>query len=466
MKEHPINILTKLSDLSGPGSMTTKQQILRDYLDVPEFERTVLYAMNPFKQFFTTTVPGLSDIKSGASRTDKDAKSGHKDMFDKGHDRLGWKEQFSTMFVLLDKMATRALPPNSNQTRDVVCEWAKKCGPGTIEVFQRILRKDLRIGLGSKTFNKIKKGWVPSFDVQLAQPFDEKKLKFPCVVDPKFDGERCLVFVTPDGNDYSVSYFSRNGLPFMNYGCFNEEIIKLFCGHGPVVVDGEVINKLGFQSLQKVSTKFNPSTDTSSLQFVVFDVLSQDSFEKQTCNMSQTERLASLSVTFKGVTTNKVVLVQSKIANDLKEATEIFDYWVSQGLEGVILKQPDGAYEFRRSDMWIKLKPSHSEDLKIIGMELGDSNAKWKDKCGSLVVERQSGKGIVQVNVASGMTDYDHEHIHQIGDQILWKTPAGQMLNIKGKIIEVVYDCETEDGSLRFPRIKRRPDTLVRTDKQ
>lgn len=467
MKEHPAKIIASIAELEGPGSMTAKQQIIKDHLDVPEFVKVVEYAQNPFKNFYVQTVPGLAEVSAKARQNAKAARKGVKDMFDDEEEKLPWAQQFSTMFELLDKLRTRQLPPNSTAARDEILKWARKCGAGTIQCFRWIIQKDLRCGLGTKTFNKIQPGWIPVFNVQLAQPFNEKKLVFPCIVDPKFDGERCLAFITYDaGGGGSVTFFSRNGIEFQNYGCFADDLLRLFKGQGAVVADCEVINKAGFQTLQKTPTLYDPNFDSSGLQIVVFDWMTADAFSQQKWDLTQAERLKQLTQIFKGYTSDRVVMVDSRMAKDLNEAYEIYTYWVSKGLEGVILKQPDGLYEFRRSDSWVKLKPRKSEDLEVVDIELGDANKRWVGKCGSIVVGRKTKDGnVIRVGVASGLTEYDHENIQVVGDQILWKSPEGELLNIKGKLVEVIYDCETEDGSLRFPRIKRRPATLIRTDK-
>jgi ATP-dependent DNA ligase len=113
------------------------------------------------------------------------------------------------------------------------------------------------------------------------------------------------------------------------------------------------------------------------------------------------------------------------------------------------------------------MKPEKSEDLTIIGMELGDSRKQWAGKCGSLVVERTSSDGkTVKVNVAGGLSHQMHENIVQVGDDIQYTTEDGEVIVLNGKTVEVVFDCETEDGSLRFPRINRRKyPKIIRPDK-
>ena len=468
-------VIEDVTKAEGGGSRKAKRAFIEDWFDDPadsrpkedrELWKIIHYAYNPWFNYYTTTIPGLNELATDARRKSQQTKMGHKKIFDDGPKTLGWKDQFRTMFELLDDMKSRKLPPNSTQTRATILDWAKKCGSGTIEIFRRILHKDLKVAMKANSFNAIYKGWVPEFKIQLAQPFDEKKLKFPCFVDPKFDGERCLAFIVVDGPDTSVTYFSRNGNQFFNYGCFDSELKTLFNSEGCVVVDCEVINKSGFQTLMKNPKYFDPNFDSGNLKLMVFDSLTHEEFEKQDCQRDQTQRLTYLSKLFKNFSGKSVEMVDSRIANSWPEAEKIYEYWISKGLEGIIMKQVGGQYEFRRSDAWVKKKGDATDDFEVVGIEMGRDDKKWEGKCGSLLIKKQDAKGNdITVGVKSGLLDYDHENIQVVGDQILWTSPSGEMINIKGKLVEVKYDCVTEDGSLRFPRIVRRPQTLIRSDK-
>lgn len=468
MKSHPKEILTSIEKEkdTGTGSRKRMFEIIRNHLDVSEFVQTVRYAYDPFKQFFLTTVPGLANISRDARRIEKEHRKGLVDIFAEEDDEK-WEDetQFERMFALLDDLSSRKLPPNSNHARNAVLEWAKHCGSNTIDIFRKILNKDLRCGLSEKSFNKIKPDWIPTFDVQLAKPFDEKNLHFPCYVDPKFDGQRCVCHVDPNTN--SVIYLSRNGNQFFNYDCFTDDLCTIFAGMGMVTVDAEVISTHGFQKLMKAPKYKDPNYDTTNLALMVFDWMPTPDFESQNFDLVQSRRYEELKRLFSGhPTDSKVRLVDTRVAKDFQEVEKIFEHWVNQGLEGMIMKQPAGKYEFKRTDSWMKLKPTHSEEFEIIGIEEGESGKQWEGKTGSIVVQRTLDDGrTMKVGVASGLTHYMHENIVVAGDDIIYTQPDGEVINLKGRLVEVVYDCVTDDGSLRFPRFKPHGDVLIRTDK-
>jgi DNA ligase-1 len=112
---------------------------------------------------------------------------------------------------------------------------------------------------------------------------------------------------------------------------------------------------------------------------------------------------------------------------------ELHDKCVSEGHEGVMIKDLDAPYRFGRGYEVMKLKDFHDADVKIIRVEEG--TGKFKGMCGSLVVDY---KGI-EVGVGSGLDD-------QLRHEI-WKSPE----MFAGRTIEVRYQEVTPDGSLRFP---------------
>ena len=460
---HPYDIIKKAADQSGNGSVQRKKDIISAHMHDNNLIKAVKYALDPWMQFYTTTVPGLASIASKNRHKEKDLKAGIVDLFD--HSGLSpLPKQLFAMFDLLDKLSSKSLPPNSSQSRNAIIEWAKTASPSTVSLFRLILNKDLRCGMKAASFNKIKKGWIPEFKVQLAQPFNEKKITYPCYVDPKFDGERCLAFISASNGN--VTYMSRNGNQFNNFGCFDKQLLKLFRSLGDVVIDSEVISQKGFQTLMKVPKDYDPNFNASQLQLVVFDIIPQQAFESSNYNESQEKRYQAIGSIFRGVKTTNIIPCNTRIAHSFKEVEKIFEYWVGKGLEGIICKNIEGDYEFKRSSNWIKIKGTLSNEFRVVDLEMGRPGKRWEGKAGSIIIEKTDKNGnSIRVGVASGLTDYHHENLTKTDDgQIMYRSPEGKLININGKLVEVMFDCETEDGSLRFPRLKP-TSSIVRTDK-
>ena len=91
----------------------------------------------------------------------------------------------------------------------------------------------------------------------------------------------------------------------------------------------------------------------------------------------------------------------------------------------------------------MKIKPTKTKEFEII--DVLEGSGKYKGKIGAFVIHN----GDVKVRVGSGLSD-EERGIFDSAD------------NLIGRIIEVKYDVETPDGSLRFPRfVGFRPDKEV-----
>jgi DNA ligase-1 len=109
------------------------------------------------------------------------------------------------------------------------------------------------------------------------------------------------------------------------------------------------------------------------------------------------------------------------------------DDWVRQGEEGIMIKDINAPYKFKRDWSVMKYKAFFDADVEIKDMLEG--TGKHQGKLGSFVIDYK-GK---EVRVGSGLNDETREK--------LWKNPKSHI----GRIIEVRYQEETPDGSLRFP---------------
>jgi ATP-dependent DNA ligase len=133
----------------------------------------------------------------------------------------------------------------------------------------------------------------------------------------------------------------------------------------------------------------------------------------------------------------KIWTVTSTIVQTLDEAQEIFQGYLADGYEGIILKDGSGEWEDKRSKTQIKFKGELECDLKIVAVEEGTGKA--AGMLGAIVCE--SADGVVKVNVGSGFTDANRKQY--------WKE------NIVDKIVAVKYNAriknKTGEESLFLP---------------
>jgi DNA ligase-1 len=118
---------------------------------------------------------------------------------------------------------------------------------------------------------------------------------------------------------------------------------------------------------------------------------------------------------------------------------------VAEGFEGIMIKSMDAPYECKRSDFWMKWKPTISVDLNIVGFEQG--TGRNENRLGAIICEGEDNDRRIRVNVGSGFSDALRDEYWTARD------------NLIGHLVEVQADAVTQnqDGtySLRFPRFLR-----------
>jgi DNA ligase-1 len=333
-----------------------------------------------------------------------------------------------------------------NATRDQWNNW-----------YRRILIKDLRCGVSEKTINNVveknyKHYAVPVFSCQLAHDSanHESKVSGEKLIEVKLDGVRVITIVYPDGR---VDQFSRNGKELVNFPHVKEQfksVAKIGCFSEPMVFDGEIMSGT-FQDLMKqIHRKSSAKANDAVLN--VFDYMTLEEFEDGGSESTQTQRSVALTNWYEYYGShcpNVTVVAQELVDLDSPEGQqrykEINAMAIAGGYEGIMLKDPGGVYQCKRSTAWLKLKPFIEVSLEVTNIEEG--TGKNVGKMGALVCEgTDDGKDIV-VNVGSGFTDNMRD--------VFWEARQ----DLIGNIVEVRADAITQnqDGtySLRFPRFLR-----------
>jgi len=136
---------------------------------------------------------------------------------------------------------------------------------------------------------------------------------------------------------------------------------------------------------------------------------------------------------------NKIHLVESKSVGSFEEAQKIFEEYLAQGQEGIILKDMSGVWEDKRVKTQVKFKAELDCDLKVIGIQPG--TGKYEGLVGALLCESEDG--IIKVDVGSGLSDFDRK-------EFTTNSPVG-------KIVAVVYNARIKnkqgEESLFLPRL-------------
>jgi DNA ligase-1 len=323
--------------------------------------------------------------------------------------------------------------------------------------YRRILIKDMRAGFGEKSVNSVAKKSkkpqysVPVFECMLAHDGanHESKITGKKLVEPKMDGVRVLTVV--DFESRTVTMFTRNGKELVNFPHINKAFEDNMDNWArSYVFDGEVVSNSFQELMTQVHRKSDVKADDAKL--ILFDVIPLVEFKQGQSVMGQKRRSAFLRENFSNIFAESgCIEIISQREFDLDVFTdeiEFKDYnkaMVEQGYEGIMIKDPNGKWEGKRSTAWLKQKPFIEVSLEIIDVEEG--TGRNQGRLGAVICRGTDDGKEILVNVGSGFTDRDRTEYWESRD------------SLTGQIVEVRADAITQnqDGtySLRFPRFMR-----------
>jgi len=405
--------------ICGVGSGTNaKVEVLKQCDYNPWIKKALLYAVSPYITFGVIPTADYAPLPNAEPPEKK----------------LRW------LFAILDKLATRKITGNDARTMcDVLC------GDPDVGYFAwRILCKDWRAGIGAKLINKAIPGLIPEFNIALADK-DPNKVQFPLTAEPKYDGVRCLIIVDAQGIPRA---FSRNGKEYHNFPN-TLQAVKSW-GGSSFVLDGEIVGAT-FDDVCRIHRR-KAGADDSELMYMVFDFLTLDEFKRQRCELSYADRRMYLESDLelpvapiffrKGVKQqHRIMLTDAITLHDDAGVSKAHQHAKTAGLEGLILKDNDAAYPYKRSPAWTKVKDTITVDGKIV--DTFEGAGKYVGALGGIVIEYHGHR----TKVGSGFSDAERTQ--------LWK----RRRKLVGKMAEVEAQEVTKDGALRFPRLVRlRPE--------
>lgn len=428
-----------INDLESSDSRIHKEKVIEKALmaaklgsaDAQCFLFNCYQAYNPFYTFNVRQVPETSGL------TNKD-------------------NPWPRFWALLEDLRTRGI--SGHRARDAIQECAEQFDSEEWNVLaRRVIIKDLRCGISEKTLNKVLGNTeykIPVFSVQLAQDStgQPKKMKGIKRLECKLDGVRVVAVVQGS----VCTLYSRNGKQFENFPQIADAILdqrrSFQYGRGTgghFVLDGEIVGE-SFQKLMKQAHR-KSNAETTGMVYHIFDIIPLDALKEGHCNLQQHKRLEWLESARSALDETECLRIMPGMNVDLDTAEghdimrRFAEASVEQGYEGIMIKNLDAPYECKRSDSWMKWKPTITVDLTIVGFEEG--TGRNAGRLGAIIYEGVDNERNIRVNVGTGYSDSDRDEFWTLRDQLL------------GVIGEVEADAVTQnqDGSysLRFPRHKR-----------
>lgn len=260
----------------------------------------------------------------------------------------------------------------------------------------------------------------------LAKSVNWDKVTYPCLVQPKLDGVRCLM-VVDDKADPIVRFLSRNGKEYSTLNHIKFDIFTYLAKHiDPAsngifkfTLDGEIYSdELTFQEILEAVKKQRPSS--LKLKFRAYDVLATN---------IQEQRIQVVRTIVKKIDSEHINVVDTLLFYKKEEIIQAHDIWVKQGYEGAMIRLLNGIYgEGQRSNSLLKVKEFDTNEFTFNKFEIGQREE-------DLIAVCFSDKGEFRAKMIG--TKEEKETLQK-------KEHLGEKLTVK-------HFGYTDDGLPRFP---------------
>ena len=297
------------------------------------------------------------------------------------------------------------------------------------ELFRKICLKDPDCGVSGALVNRV---WNGLLDTGIylckAVAYSDKameNIKYPCYVQKKEDGARCLAFLKHDG---TVELFSANGkrytgLDYLESALRNtlnelslDGIQLMDCDF---VLDGELLvmsnlmhgtvlpRKAGNGILNKSIRGTITKNEADMVHFVMWDIIPIDEYYGETTKklpyLKRLELLHKFNDIYPPSFAKPFGVVFGHLANSKEEVIDEFKTQLSHGNEGVIVKNINFPWSGKRIKDCVKMKLDFVVTLEVKKMVPGGKGTKYENCLGALYCE--SAEGSIQVSVGSGFSD-------------------------------------------------------------
>ena len=225
----------------------------------------------------------------------------------------------------------------------------------------------------------------------LANHFVDRKgkIQWPVMVDRKYNGMRQIT--------HSQGQFTRKGEQVVSAPHILVRVSHLFDAQPDLVLDGELYNHDYRYELNEIiklvrkTKNVSPADLKASEEKVDYYVYDGYGFTLDGVEITEetpcSQRRAALKKLLKGI--KDVVVVDFEWAKDEAELMKIYQSYVDDGYEGAIVRL-DGAYEHKRSNNLLKVKPEDDDEGTIV--DITDGNGNWAGAAYNVTIKMKNGK--------------------------------------------------------------------------
>ena len=312
----------------------------------------------------------------------------------------------------------------------------------------RILLRNLRVGASESIVEKIWPGAITKFSVQLAESLTshhetgigiviDEPVNFPVRVEPKLDGLRCIAVKT----NGVVTMFTRSGSQIDTLPTIKRTLEGASWDN--FVLDGECLGSSWNESASVIMSH-KTAKDDSCINFHVFDALHFDEWRDQLCGVWLEDRIKLVGELIQNIPDNScIVQVEGITVKSTDDLMKFYSKSMEAGYEGIMLKDLNSPYIFKRTSNVLKLKPVSTFEGVIVSHYEGNRGSKREGLWGGFHVVMPNG---IVTKVGGGYNDKIRAEISIDPDS--W---IGKIVEVEGQPDPLTVDGLTIDGKVRFP---------------
>lgn len=402
------------TQLQSTNSKLEKQKIIKDNADNQQFTDTLAFLLSPY------ILTGMSEKKI----TKKVPHLAYTDNLDLN--RFSW-----------ERVKSYLEEHNTGTDKDIafIQDFVTNQPEDMQDFYKGLITKSIKLGCDAKTVNSVLgKGFIPSFEIQLAEKYFEKpnKVVGNFTLTEKLDGFRLATIIHND----KIEFYSRQGQ--LVEGLVEvEEDMRMFCKVNKlhnVFFDGELVavncEELSSDENYKVVTKTARSKGIKrGLKYNIFDTLSYEEFILQNCETEYYKRRQLLNELSKNVNLTYInILPVLYNGSDKDMIMEYLNKARENHKEGIMINLDNGMYEFKRTTNLLKVKVMQDADLKIV--DVYEGTGKNKGKLGGIIIEFIYKDNTYRCECGSGFSDDERIDYWNNPEKILNKIATIQYFEI------------------------------------
>jgi len=416
-----------LNKLQNTSSTNEKVELLKQHKENNTLKNVFFYTYNLYN-FYMKKVPNVKSFSN--------------------------EIELNECFKILDILKNREV--NGNEARALVQKTLTELNSEDADVFERILKKDLKIGMNKKLINRVWEDLIPITPYMGCRPYNVKdfekllneSLEMYC--DIKYDGEFVNIIVADivktisrSGKDiYLEHLFSHlteleNKEDFVLTGELLIRNMDRYTSNGIInslkqlneKIKNGIVKDKDFKDFIKKNGK-TPEEIEKDIYVVVWDIIPFKDWSKGMYEKPLKERREVL----KNFTKNNIEMCEYISVNSKEEIFKYYNEKLQEGEEGIILKDANGIWKDGKHRISQKFKLVMDLDLIVKDFKYGNAGTKYSDKVNRLVLESSDGK---LKTITGGVDEKTMDYLTNNKDNLVGKiatiTCSGISKNNKGE---------------------------------